>query len=80
MGLEMFDPNLKCDLGVFLVMEKLEDDTGKVGHEKTSMMLKDRVRVDHNKISRTTTLDRAAKGIATILYDTLLRSRRVWHA
>ena len=66
-GLEMVDPNLKCNIGIFLGMTRIKDVAGKVGHEKLSKTCTKLIGCECNKIVHAVTLDRSAKGIAIIL-------------
>ena len=67
-GLEMVDPNIKCNVGICLGMVRIEDGTDKVGHETLSKIFKERVGYEYNEIVHTTTSDRAAKGISTMFH------------
>ena len=67
MGLEMVGPSLKYSMGIFLGVARVEDGTGKVGHEVLSKVLKNQVGSDHNEIDHTSTSDRVSKGSMTML-------------
>ena len=42
-GFEMVNPNLKCSMGIFLRMVRVEDGYDKTWHETMSIMFKERV-------------------------------------
>ena len=65
-GLEMVDPNLKCNLVTCLGMTRIKDGADEDGHDTLFKIFVERVRLKHNEIAHTTTSDRAAKVVATM--------------
>ena len=66
-GSDIVCPNMKCDLGVRLGMARVKDGHEKAGCDLITKILEERVGFKHVEMTCTTTSDRAAKCIATML-------------
>ena len=67
MGLEMVDSNLKCNFGTCLEIERIKDGAYESGNDTLSKMFIERVGFKNNIMWHTTTSDRAAKGVTTMI-------------
>ena len=67
MGLDMVDPDLKCNLGMCLSMVRIKDVTDVARHETLSKIFVERIGFEYYGIIRAITSNRTAKDIATML-------------